>query len=72
MIDNSIKEYIRIIGSISLSPKDKGRIVESLIEKSLDKKEISGKYVVAASAVAFLAVSTYLIARGSRQDINIM
>lgn len=72
MIDNSIREYIRLIGSISLSQTDKTRIADYLIEKSLDKKEFSVKYVAAASAVAFLAVSTYLIARGSKQDINIM
>ena len=72
MIDNSIREYIRLIGSISLSHKEREKIVEYLIEKSTDKKEISVKYVAAASAVAFIAVGTYLITRGSKQDINIM
>lgn len=72
MIDNSIREYIRLIGSITLPQRDKEKIVEYLIGKSTDKKEISGKYVAAASAVAFLAVGTYLITRGSKQDINIL
>ncbi len=72
MIDNSIKEYIRIIGSISLSSRDKEKIAQYLVEKNVDKKEIPGKYVAAASALAFIAVGTYLITRGSKQDINIM
>lgn len=72
MIDKSVKEYIRLISSISVPQSEKSRIADYLIGKSSDKKEISGKYVVAASAVAFLAVSTILFARGSKQDINIM
>ena len=72
MIDHDIKEYMRLIGSLSLSRSDKDRIAAWLVQKSADKKEISCKYVVAASAVAFLAVSTFLIARGMKQDINIM
>ncbi|MBQ2694185.1 MAG: hypothetical protein IJF57_01415 [Clostridia bacterium] len=71
MIDHDIREYVRIIGSLSLSQAGKDRITECLI-KNADKKEISGKYFAAASAVAFLAVSTFLIARGMKQDINIM
>lgn len=71
MIDHDIREYMRIIGSLSLSQAGRDRITECLI-KSTDKREISGKYVAAASAVAFLAVSTFLIARGMKQDINIM
>lgn len=71
MIDHDIREYVRIIGSLSLSQAVKDRITEELI-KNADKREISGKYVAAASAVAFLAVSTFLIARGIKQDINIM
>lgn len=71
MIDHDIREYVRIIGSLSLSQASKNRITECLV-KNADKREISGKYVAAASAVAFLAVSTFLIARGMKQDINIM
>lgn len=70
MIDHNIGEYIRLIGSLSLNQSEKDRIADYLIQRS--KKEISGKYVAAASAVAFLAVSTFLIARGMKQDINIM
>ena len=72
MIDNTIKEYIRVLGSVSLPKKEKDRIIDYLIEKTSDKKELSGKYVVAASAVAFLAVGTFLLARNSKQDINVM
>ncbi len=72
MIDHDINEYMRLIGSLSLSRSDKDRIAAWLVQKSADKKEISGKYVAAASAVAFLAISTFLIARGMKQDINIM
>lgn len=72
MIDNSIREYVRILNSVSLPKKDKERITEYLIEKCSEKKEISGKYVVAASALAFIAVGTYLIARNGKHDINVM
>jgi len=72
MIDNDIREYIRLISSLSLNQSGKDRITDYLIQKNADKKEITGKYVAAASAVAFFAVSTFLIARGFKQDINIM
>ena len=72
MIDHDIREYIRLIGSISLSQAKKDRIADYLIQKGADKKEISTKYVAAASAVAFLAVGTFFLARGMKQDINIM
>ena len=72
MIDHDIREYVRIIGSLSLSQAGKDRITDCLLQRCADKKEISGKYVAAASAVAVLAVSTFLIARGMKQDINIM
>ncbi len=71
MIDREIREYVRIMNSLSLNQASKNRITECLV-KNADKREISGKYVAAASAVAFLAVSTFLIARGMREDINIM
>ncbi len=72
MIDQEIRAYIRLIGSISLNQSSKDRTADLLIQRVTDRKEISGKYVAAASAVAFLAVSTFLIARGMKQDINIM
>ncbi len=72
MIDRDIREYIRIISSISLPQKQKDRLADYLIQKNWDKKEISGKYVVAASALAFIAVGTFLITRGAKQDINMM
>lgn len=72
MIDKNIKEYIRIFESISLSQSEKERIIDFLTERTSDKKELSGKYVVAASAVALLAVGTLLIRRNSKQDFKIM
>lgn len=72
MIDHDIKEYIRLISSLALNQSEKDRIADYLIHRGADKKEISTKYVAAASAVAFLAVSTILITRGRKQDINIM
>lgn len=72
MIDNNVKEYIRLINMISLPQKDKDRITGYLVEKCVGKKEISGKYVVAASALAFIAVGTFLIARNGKNNINIM
>ncbi len=72
MIDNSIREYIRIIGSISLPTSAQEKISRHLTEKCAEKKEIPGKYVVAASALAFIAVGTYLLTRASKQNINIM
>ena len=71
MIDHDIREYVRIMSSLSISRASKDRITDCLI-KNADKREISGKYVAAASAVAVLAVSTFLIARGMKQDINLM
>ena len=72
MIEREIREYIRLIGSISLPEKEKSRIADFLIQKSADKKEISVKYVAAASAVACIAIGTFLLTRGTKQDINIM
>ncbi len=71
MIDREIKEYIRLIGSLSLNESGRERITDFLINNSV-KKEFSGKYVAVASAVAFVAVGTYLLAKGMKQDINIM
>lgn len=72
MIDRDIKEYIRLIGSITLPQKEKDRIADYLIQRNSEKKEIPGKYVVAASALAFIAIGTILLTRGAKQDINIM
>lgn len=72
MIDQDLREYIRLIGSLSLNQSGKDRVTDFLIKNIEDRKEFSGKYVAVASAVAFLAVGTYFIARGMKQDINIM
>ena len=72
MIDREIKEYIRLIGSLSLDKTIKDRISDFLIKNISERKDFSGKYVAVASVVAFLAVGTYFLTRGSKQDFNIM
>lgn len=72
MIDHEINEYIRLIGSLSLDEKSKERISGFLTRNVLERKEFSGRYVAVASAVAFLAVGTFFLAKGIKQDINIM
>ncbi len=72
MIDREIREYIRLIGSLSLNQSGKDRITEFLVQNGEYRKEISAKYVAVASAVAFLAVGTFFLARGMKQDINIL
>ncbi len=72
MTDRYIGEYIRLIGSVSLNQSKKEHIVDYIVQKSAERKDLSGKHFVAASAVAVLAIGTFLIARGMKQDINIM
>lgn len=72
MIDHEIREFTRIIGSLSLNQSGKDRVTDFLIRNSAERKEFSGKYVAVASAVAFLAVGTFFLAKGIKQDINIM
>ena len=66
MIDFEINEYIRLVGSLSLGNAEKERITDYVIKNSLGRREIQGKHVAVASAVAVLAVGTIFIARGSR------
>ncbi|MBQ4626089.1 MAG: hypothetical protein IJB45_02425 [Clostridia bacterium] len=72
MIDRDIRDYVRLVGSVSLSQQKKDRIAEYLIKMSAVNREITSKHVAAASAVAVLVISSVLIARGMRQDINVM
>lgn len=72
MFEREIREYIRLISSISLNQSGKVRVADYLIRKSTEKKELSGKHFAAASAVAVVAVGAFLVARGMKQDINIM
>ncbi len=72
MIDHEINEFVRLIGSISLEQSRKDRITDFLLKSGSERKEIPRKYVAVASAVAFLAIGTYLFTRGTKQDINIM
>lgn len=66
MNERYIQDYMRLIGSISLPQSEKDRIATYLVEKSKEKKELSKRYFAAASAVAVLAISTVLIARGTK------
>ncbi|MBR3818721.1 MAG: hypothetical protein IKJ41_06180 [Clostridia bacterium] len=72
MIEREISEFIRVVGSLSLSKSKKEQIIDCLLQSSENRKESSGKYVAVASAVAFLAVGTYLFAKNIKQDINVM
>ena len=72
MIDREINEFVRIISSLSLNQSRKESIAKYLIQKNNERKETSTKYVAAASAVAFLAVGTFLVARGIKQDVNVI
>ena len=68
-----IREYIRLISSVSLPESSKKRITEHLIQqKKSATKEITGKHIAAASAVAVLAFGAILAARGSKHNINVM
>ena len=72
MIEKDINEFIRLVGSLSLDRSGKQRIIDFLSRNELNRKEIPVKYFAMASAVAFLAVGTYFLTRGGKQDINIM
>lgn len=72
MIEREISEFIRVVGSLSLSGSKKAQILDFLIQGGENRKESSGKYVAVASAVAFLAVGTYLFAKTFKQNIDIM
>lgn len=74
MIDGSIRDYVRLINSVTLSQSDKDRIAEFLINRDVSKKEFSKKHVAAASAVVILAVGVFFAARETKQniDVNVM
>ena len=72
MIERDINEFVRLVGSLSLDRTGKQRIIDFLNQNELNRKEIPVKYFAVASAVAFLAVGTYFLTRGGKQDINIM
>ena len=72
MNEREINEFIRLVGSLSLNQSGKQRLVDYLNQHESIRKEIPVRYFAVASAVAFLAVGTYLLKRGSKQDINIM
>lgn len=72
MIDHTVKDYIRLINSISFPQTDKEVMEEYLLKQlTAAKKEISKKYVVVASAVAVIAVGVFLAAREKRQDYKL-
>ncbi len=66
MIDYGIKEYVRLMGSVSLSKEDKERLAELIMKERLSKKYIPKKYVAAASVFAFLAVGAVIAVKGMR------
>ncbi len=72
MIDREINDFVRVISSIALSQQKRECLTEYLIKNNAENKTSSVKYVAAASAAAVLVISSLLIARGKRQDINIM
>ena len=72
MIDYEIKEYVRLIGSISLPQSYKKHIEEELIKNISAKKEIPKKYVAAASVFAVVALGTVMAIRSGKNDISIM
>lgn len=72
MIEKDICEFIRLVGSLSLDHEGKQRIIDKLCQSTSVRKEKPAKYFAVASAVAFLAVGTFLMARNSKQDIKIM
>ncbi len=72
MIERELSEFIKVMGSLSLSETKKMQIIDCLIHGSINRKESPRKYVAVASAVAFLAVGTYLFAKNLKQDVNVM
>jgi len=72
VIDYEIKEYVRLIGSISLPKSDRIRIAEQLIKDRMIKKEIPKKYFAAASVAVVLTVGAVMAVRGMKQDIGIL
>lgn len=72
MIERDIREFVRLVGSLSLDQAAKQRIADNLFQNASARRENPAKYFAVASAVAFLAVGTYLVTRGSKQNINIM
>lgn len=72
MMERDIGEFIRLVGSLSLDQEGRQRIVDFLNSNATGRKDGPAKIIAVASAVAFLAVGTYLVARGGKQDINIM
>lgn len=72
MMERDISEFIRLVGSLSLNQEGKQRIVDFLNRNAMGRKDNSAKIIAVASAVACLAVGTFLVARGGKQDINVM
>ncbi len=63
MIDSYVKDSVRLISSVSLPQSEKDRIADYIIQKRKARKNLSKKYITAASAVAVLAISTVMIVR---------
>lgn len=67
MVEEYIKNYVRLLDSVSLTQADKERITEQLIERSSSKKEISKKYVAVASVAVVLAAGTIIAIRRQKK-----
>lgn len=72
MMERDVSEFVRLVGSLSLNQEGKQRIVDFLNRNAAGRKDSPAKIIAVASAVACLAVGTFLVARGGKQDINVM
>lgn len=70
-MNREINEFIRLVGSLSLDHSGKQRVLDFL-NKDVNRREMPVKYVAVASAVAFLAVGTFILTRNAKQDISFM
>ena len=71
-MERDVSEFVRLVGSLSLNQEGKQRIVDFLNRNAAGRKDSPAKIIAVASAVACLAVGTFLVARGGKQDINVM
>ncbi len=68
MMNYSVNEFTRIIGSLSLPQSKKEETAEFLIKNADNKKELSGKYIAAASCAVVLAAGMFYALKGFKQD----
>lgn len=56
MIDGYIKEFVKLVNSVSLTQADRNRIADDLIQRAASRRDFSKKHVAAASAAVIVAV----------------